>query len=483
MERRRESDLRAERILADALRGRGGALTKADAIAATGLSADETDGALRSLLANYKSHLAVTEKGELIYKFDPAMVRRDAPTLAERLHELGQALWRGFTFLFKIWIVVTLVFYVVAFLAMMLALVFARSSSDRDDRRGGGGGGFPWLLYWMMPDWAPPEYQRQRRLQPRRSEKRFYKSVFDFVFGPDGPPRDALAAEKEVVRYLRAADGRITATDLVALTGWSYDRAEEEATRLLASYDGEPEVAEDGSLVYVFPSLRTTAGAGVGDGGWRYAWSQPRALAPLTGNSDGTNAVIGVMNGFNLFAALTIGPAFLARYGIAGPTADLVVTWFPLAFSTTFFAVPGARALKRSRAAKRLERETLRARIIGEILARKGGAARPDDLIENPRRGLALTAEQANKILDGLLVDLDGDVTTDAEGRTLYAFPRIAAELAAGDSARRLAPAAEREAGEVVFSSDEEERVGIGAHDDRPALSPGRLQETDRSLK
>ena len=459
--RRSETDERAERILADALRGKGGALTRADAISLSGLSADETDAALKSLLRDYKSHLAVTESGELVYKFDPAMVRRDAPTLAERIQELAQLLWRGFTFLFKIWIMVMLVTYVVAFVAMLIALLFAKSSSDRDDRRSSrsGGGMDLWLLYWLMPDWAPRGYyDRDRygggRQRPKGPQKRFYLSVFDFVFGPK-VEIDALAAEKEVVGYLREKDGRLTTADLVALTGWGFDRADEEATRLLASYDGEPEVQEDGTIVYSFPELRKTAGDLTSEKPWRYAWGQKRALPPLTGNSSGANTAVTVMNGFNLIAALSIGPAFLAKYGIAGDTAHLFVTEVPLAFSAVFFAVPGARWIKQRGAAKRLAEETARASLIGEIFARKGAAALPDEIATAAaKRGADPILTR--KLLEKLLVDLDGDVETDDAGKTLYAFPRIAAELTAVEAARRLAPHTERDAGQVVFSSEDD---------------------------
>jgi hypothetical protein len=452
---KRRSDVAAERLLAGALRGRGGALTRADAVALTGLPADQTEQALKSLLTTYRSHLAVTDEGELIYRFDPAMVRRDRVPLGERLAAVGQALWRAFTVAFKVWIVFTLVFYVLAFVAMLVALVFARSASDRDDRRRGGDGfGFPWILWWMMPDWAPPEV---RRRMPAKRGKRFYRSVFDFVFGPPRPPRDLLADEKQVVAYLRTAGGRITATDLVALTGWSYGRAEEEATRLLAAYDGEPEVAEDGTLIYSFPELRKTAGEEP-PGPWLYTWQEQRALQPLTGNSEGTNVVIGLMNGFNLFAALAIGPAFMARYGIQFPGADLLVSWFPLAFSSVFFAVPGGRMLRRRREARRLARGSARALLIAEIVRQKGAAQTPEAwLAQAAERGPGLDREVARAELERLLVDLDGDVATDEAGQTRYAFPRVGEELAAAKAARALAPAAEVTPGTVVFASDDEQ--------------------------
>src|SRR5262245_41506553 len=129
LQRKRYPEAEAERRLVTALRGRDGAVTVADATALTGLSSDETAPALRRLLGNYKSHLAVTESGELLYRFDPSMERRDAVPLRDRLAAAGRALWRAFTIFFKVWIAVTLVAYVVAFVAMLVALVFARTAS------------------------------------------------------------------------------------------------------------------------------------------------------------------------------------------------------------------------------------------------------------------------------------------------------------------------------------------------------------------
>src|SRR3954469_4340553 len=166
-------DPRARDTLFDALKqkARGQTalvkLTRADAVALTGLPNEQAEPALKSLVATYRSHMAVTDEGELVYEFDPSLERRDKVPLSERIAAAGQVAWRGFQMLFKIWIVVTLVVYVVAFIAMMISMMVARSSDDRDDRRGGGG--FPMIWFWLMPDLAPPGYRdpygRQRRQQ------------------------------------------------------------------------------------------------------------------------------------------------------------------------------------------------------------------------------------------------------------------------------------------------------------------------------
>src|SRR4051812_35370442 len=114
----RVEDPRAKERLYDALRtrARGGELvkvTRGDAVALTGMPSEQAEPALKSLVKTYRSHLAVTDEGELVYAFDPSFERRDKVPLAEKLRSAGQAMWRGFSFLFKIWIVVTLVAYVV----------------------------------------------------------------------------------------------------------------------------------------------------------------------------------------------------------------------------------------------------------------------------------------------------------------------------------------------------------------------------------
>src|SRR5205823_5258229 len=122
-----------------------------------------------------------------------------------------------------------------------------------------------------------------RPLQPQRRgpQKRFYLSVFDFVFGPKLPPADPRQADKWLLAYLREHKGRVTAAELVALTGLSLDAADEELTRLMVEYDGEVEVADDGTLIYVFDELLKSAEASGTK--WLYAWDQPDAAPPLTG--------------------------------------------------------------------------------------------------------------------------------------------------------------------------------------------------------
>jgi hypothetical protein len=316
----------------------------------------------------------------------------------------------------------------------------------------------PWIWFWLMPDLAPPGYYpRDAYGRPIRREnrpqKRFYLSVFDFVFGPKQAPVAPHEADKRLLAYLREQRGRVTASELSALTGLSLAAAEEEMTRLMVTYDGEVDVAEDGTLIYRFEELLPSA-AKV-DERWAWAWDQPDQVAPLTGNTRGTDLAIGGFAGFNLLASLTIAPAFLQRFRLDDPTVMFWLQVFPLIFSAIFFAVPAARWAIRRRKLKHREERQLRRALMREIWSAPGTPRDPAELAGRAARVTAQPEPAARKMLETLLAELEGDVTTDADGAMRYVFPRLAEEQAAVRKARQEAP--ERRLGEVIFSSEDAE--------------------------
>ncbi len=448
LEKKAYAEPKAKRILLEALRGRGGKLTRSDAMAVSGLPELETQQALTVLLKEYRSHLSATDSGELVYEFDPAFERRGTLTWRERLAAAGAALWTGFTFVFKISIVVTLVVYFMLFVAMMLALIFARRADDRDDDRGFGFGFAD--LFWIW-GWNPGFAGAPARRLSARPKKPFYKSVFDFVFGPPRAPVDPLADEKEILAAIRQRNGRIGAVDLVQLMGWDFDRAEEEATRLLADYGGEPEVTDDGVVIYVFKELRKTTNE---SRGWlgtdrpRPAWERLERAAPLTGNASGTNTAIGFFNAFNLLAPFWIVPLFEMKTRISLAGASVWLHTFPAIFSAAFFAIPAGRVVREKLAARSRARRNARRSLLSRIFAAPAEARCLEAIAPDRAQAEALERD---------LVRLGGDVAPepDEQGRVRYLFPRIEREMAALARARAAAARDEASPGEVVFSSDD----------------------------
>jgi hypothetical protein len=307
-----------------------------------------------------------------------------------------------------------------------------------------------------MPDLAPPgygrdPYARQMRRPRNAPQKRFYQSVFDFVFGPKTAPHDSREADKRLLAFLRDHKGRVTAAELSALTGLSLASAEEELTRLMVEYDGEVEVADDGTLLYVFEEVLPSASAA--GTRWTWAWDEADPVPPLTGNTPTANGVTAGFAGFNLLASMTIAPAFLQRFHLPTEPWTFWLTVFPLVFSAIFFAVPAARwAVRRRKLAKR-ERRMLRRELLREIWAHPAEPRDPAELSARAAQRTGVPIGSAQAMLDTLVRDLDGDVTTDAEGRMRYVFPRLDEEQRAIAKARLAAP--DKQLGEVIFSSED----------------------------
>jgi hypothetical protein len=456
-----------ERSLVRALRGRSGRLTRADAEVLTGLPEAQVEDGLHHLLTEYRSHLAATESGELLYSFDPALERRGAEPLAARARRLAVLAWRGFAVAFKVAIVVVLVAYVAIFVALLLGLMLARLSGQGNDRDSDDGGVFPLgLLWWLLPwDLGPystaPGGLGPRRRRSRPHGKKVHQQVFDFVFGPpcarpapDEPDREALA-------YIRAHAGRVTAAELVVLQDLDLPRAEEEATRLMCNYGGEPEVTDGGVVVYVFRELRRTADASPGASlgvVWSHAWERLEPRPALTGNSTTADVVITVMNGFTLLAPLVFVVPALRALGIASHAALVWLRVVPFIFSWTFFAIPLGRVVARAaRERARLRRNRHRL-VLREVFV-ASAAGQPLDPARVTAALAGSDADEATALrreLDALVGPLAGDIVLEpADERQLgwLVFPRLIGELAAAAHARVLAPPEEADVGEVVFDS------------------------------
>jgi len=88
----------------------------------------------------------------------------------------------------------------------------------------------------------------------------FVRAVHDYIFGPQRPPESevALARERNALAYIHAHDGRITASDMVMLTGLPIDMADAVAMDLAARFAGDFEVGPDGTVLYTFDRLLST---------------------------------------------------------------------------------------------------------------------------------------------------------------------------------------------------------------------------------
>jgi uncharacterized RDD family membrane protein YckC len=476
-----------------ALRRLKGRATVGDIVAATGLEQARAEASLRALLEWHEGHLEVGERGDLLYRFDPALIRRDQVPVLTRIKERA---WSLFKAGFKIWIVAMLVIYFVVFLALMIAALLA-SNRDGDgggfgggDRRGGGHVHFPnfwfWYLIWSPNwGWGRPYYgeryeDRHRNRRGRRQGPPFYKKVFAFVFGPDRPEATRERRDRDLLRLIRSRKGAVSAVDLVQATGVEVQEAESELARLMVGHDGKVEVTDDGTLVYLFPSLMVSAHGPVEEREPPAAWQRLEPRLPATGNSAGSNAAIVGINAFNLLAAATAPWFIFPRLGIGGPLAEVGLIWIPVIFSLSFFAVPLLRLPAVWRENARRAARNVRKAILGLVskASLSGSEAEPvrlDDaqrLVQDRLKGSGHGRVSVQRVMDRMVGEFDGEVEVDSQGTPRFRFPGFRAAMEAAHRLRLKLGLGRGGVGRIVYASD----------DDASTQSARDLEAFDREL-
>lgn len=440
-----------DRVVA-ALKKRGGVATAGDIAADTGVGVDAVETALRRLLSLYKSHLDVDDDGNLRYRFDPDFTRRGEDP-GRLLYDIGQMLWTGFQWVFKVWIMAMLVGYTITFILLLLALAIGAATASRDDN------GLVRLplyllarlfegLFWIswFDDMGSSRSRHGIRREVKKPEQPVYQRIFNYVFGPKRKS-DPLQAQAAFTAFVREHNGRITAADWASRTGQSLQDADSALTAAIVRFQGDVDVAPDGTLIYRFDKLMVTAGPErFSQRGPQQIWTSRAKLPSFTGNPGSTNTWVTLFNLFNLVmgaGVLTVSADMMAQQMFVHPGIYYGLGVVPLVFSAVFFAVPMLRYIGHLRATAKAERETQRRQQVGRIYRSvQGSAAEPIQLDEKFGKELA--------------VQFDGEPMVDDSGRTFYTFDELKQQLEAGVRVRQAADA-RVVFGETVFSSDDDE--------------------------
>ncbi|EJK50155.1 hypothetical protein THAOC_30900, partial [Thalassiosira oceanica] len=289
-----EEKLPSQKII-DAAESFGGRpIVASDLAAKAGVSISQARKDLTALATLTRGDIAVSNDGDLIYTFP-----RDIGSVIASTSAKYRALSTWNDKLKEPLFYATKVGFGVALLASLVAIystiffIGSSSSSDRDDRDdrrgyGGGGGGMPmgfggfwgpspfdffyYRPYYSRYYYSPAYDTGGRRRDP--DEMGFLESVFSYVFGDGNPNGDVeerrlgLAAE-----MIRMNGGAVTAEQLAPFVDEApapldadgrlgEERAyvdEAFVLPIVTQLDGEPQVTEDGDIVYTFPELMTTS--------------------------------------------------------------------------------------------------------------------------------------------------------------------------------------------------------------------------------
>jgi hypothetical protein len=467
-------------------------LTVADAAAQAGLALRDADSGLKWLSSEYRGQLRVTSEGGLVHVFPHGFTkpweRPDAIRRAGRV--VGRALMGALRFVVRAWVAVVLVGYAAFFVAMLLAMMFARQGNDsrRNDDMPGGALAYAFLrvvgdaLFWTFHPWSPfsvyggtgawggPMQARGYAATRRAREPRvpLYERVNRFFFGPSSPPEDPRENERRVLAAIRAGKGRIGLADVMRVTGRPREQADPMMARLMLDYDGDVGVSEEGGIFYRFEGLRKTASEGTDPAGEAppAAWARTKPLAPLTGNSPGANVAIVALNGFNLLMGLWVidNRMTLERLGqlfARGPHpivdaggVPIALGVIPVVFSALLFLVPIGRLISRPWQTRTAEEERGRLALLREVLER----VRAKEPVVEPAVSEAWTKAAgrpaAPKRLDRELIALGGDIAIEPGGETRWRFADLETEAAAVAAEREAATDDEARLGKVVFATD-----------------------------
>ncbi len=452
-------------------------LTIADAASASGLSLAQAEVGLHHLLSEYHGHLSVTQKGELLFSYPHGFTKP-----WERLDGLTRV-WRKVKnavvgvskFVVRAWVSVVLVGYVVLFALILLALSAANRQSDRNQ---GGSLGSSMLvhtlfrvvldsLFWTFHPFSP--FRADFNQAPRQQKQPFYEKVNRFFFGPQQQPVDPRQTQRTLLSEIRARQGRIGVVDAMRVTGLGKEELDPILARLLLDYEGNVQVSDEGALVYRFPHVRPSAQDAF-EPQPAPIWQSLEPLLPLTGNSVGSNFLIGGLNGFNLvMSALAIQNGWTLeriRYILAVVQAEvplelvtlppagtpLLLGWVPFVFSLALFALPLMRALGRTRERRRIQAVNGGRGLLRAVVMQSAGKGLTEDVLRQAWRQTAGVFPGDGE-LTRAVVALGGELQLEEDGSTFYQFPQLQTELQALQHERQQVSEQEVDVGKVVFSS------------------------------
>ena len=474
-------DQKLERHVRSALKKRKGKATTADIVVDTAIPTMEAERMLRSMISRYPCHLDVTEDGDLIYEFEPAMRTHDKRE-ARRIwvEKTKRKLWLGFTKFMKAMIAVVMVLYVVLFVVLIVASMVAAANRGggrrtmRTSRRGGGGNFWFWYFVFGRPGgryrsrgYRNPTYQRYGRPRVGKDERPFYQKVFSFVLGPETQDTEAVVDESAMLHLIRSKQGTITTAELSAHTGWSLSQSEETLTRLMGPYDGDITVTDESELVFSYPDLMLTAGQSTRKKKLPLFWERWERPLLLTGNKKGTDTLIGGLNLFNLVASIAAPTTIMVSLEIPATTAAMIaLSWFPLTFAALVFAIPAIRSLWTKRENRRRAERNARRAVYQHLYedAKETGTTR---LLQSPEEELAGSkvpdwAAKApmpeNQWFQDIVVDLGGEAVI-SEDDPAADLSRLRENLNAARTTRALQKKAPEKLQSVFNTRNDEDGI------------------------
>ncbi|KAG8376722.1 hypothetical protein BUALT_Bualt09G0093400 [Buddleja alternifolia] len=378
------SDVRKRAM--SAIDSSGRRVTIGDVASKAGLKLNEAQKALQALAADTNGFLEVSDEGDVLYVFpkdyQSKLAAKSLRIKVEPLLEKGKM---AAEYLVRVSFGTALIASIVLVYTTIIAIASSSRESDNRGRRGRSydtGFSFylnPADLFWYWD----PYYYRRRRVREGDGGMNFIESVFSVVFG-DGDPNQGIEEErwKLIGQYIASNGGVVTAEELAPyLDLGTTENMDDDSYILpvLLRFDGQPEVDEEGNILYRFPSLQRTA-APQRSGRKEYVgrrWSDwvgdvekffKEKEWPFSKTSASERAMVLGLGGLNLFGVIILGTMMKNMTGNQSGFISFVSDIFPLLqiYAGSFFAIPlirwffiqntNAKIVKRNRAREKRAR-------------------------------------------------------------------------------------------------------------------------------
>ena len=393
-----------ERVRRAVLR-RGGSVTVGDIMSETGLGNFEAKEALDKMIGTYEGVLRVSEGGDLLYVFKSGCIRRDYRSWWQRNKDTIVSIIKK---IFKVIIFLVLVVYFIIYLVILLTILFASRNEDRSSNDDSSI--FLWGVYVCWGSWGD-DRTRVRRRGGKSAEKKqpLYTKVYNFVFGPEEPKEDPLAAKTKCAQLIRARRGVITLKDWVLISGQEREKCESDLARYTAEFEGNVEITKSGSIIYTFENMMQS-GDGKAAEAPNLCWKDVVRRRPLSGNIQGGDGAVIGLNLFNMAFASFITFQYAAY--IAGSSGGEMSSWdaalhlvkqgdtsfiwlglFPFVFSTLIFVGPLVRLPGHIQENYRRMRVVIRKALLQELF----NASRQQG---EHRLALSKCVDRANELLE-----------------------------------------------------------------------------------
>ncbi|WCJ20542.1 Iron-sulfur cluster biosynthesis family protein [Euphorbia peplus] len=348
----------------EAVDSSGGRVTIGDVASRAGLKLNQAQTALQALAADTDGFLEVSDEGDVLYVFPKDYRSKLAgKSFRMKIEPLVDKAKSAAEYVIRVSFGTALIASIVIVYTTIIALLSSRSEEDNRGRRGGRSydSGFsfylnPTDLFWY---WDPYYYRRRQVKRDDDGKMNFIESIFSFVFG-DGDPNQGIEEErwKLIGQYISSNGGVVTAEELApyldlqtseqALNDESY------ILPVLLRFDGQPEIDEEGNILYRFPSLQRTASSSRRTGRKEYVgkrWTEwvggidkyfrERKWDFSKAGSSERALVIG-LGGLNLFGVIILGAMLKDLAVTPGGLITFVGGIFPLlqVYAGSFFAIP-----------------------------------------------------------------------------------------------------------------------------------------------